>query len=141
MKSVFDSPYHSIIGRPSLRIIGYKIGKESLNQTKLPPTPLTFLINPTLTPLDRESKWTHEYESCESLPHYNCIVKRPGKVEMKALNLDGAEVQFTVEGFLAKVLHHEMDHLEGVSLVDRMVPGTLRHDQYIDVYENYPAKK
>ncbi|KAJ3062215.1 hypothetical protein HDU98_001897 [Podochytrium sp. JEL0797] len=131
-------PSTSQVGHP-LRILGYKISdSQTIKDKHISASPLTFLINPSLEILERESKWSMEYESCESLPHYNCIVKRPGKVKVKGLNTQGNPIDFVAEGFLAKVLHHEMDHLDGITLVDRMEMKTLRHDQYIDVFENYP---
>ncbi|KAJ3226442.1 Neuraminidase [Chytriomyces hyalinus] len=134
MRSVFASPYHSVIGLSapqvghSLSIIAYRNN-----------TPLTFLFNPVLAPLQPQSKWAAQYESCESLPHYNCIVRRPDRVRVTALDTDANEVSFEASGFLARVIHHECDHLEGITLADRMVEKTLRHDQYIDVFENYPS--
>ncbi|KAJ3005026.1 UNVERIFIED_CONTAM: hypothetical protein HDU68_004807 [Siphonaria sp. JEL0065] len=146
LKSVFDSPYHTVIGLSApqvghpLRIIAYKISDpKTIKEKKVTASPLTFLINPTLEILEHKSKWQAEYESCESMPHYNCIVRRPGKVKVDALNVKGEKVSFTAEGFLAKVLHHEVDHLDGITLVDRALEKTLRHDQHIDVYENYPS--
>ncbi|KAI8612867.1 peptide deformylase [Chytriomyces sp. MP71] len=143
IRSVFESPYHTVcglsapqIGSP-LSIIAYRIK----NVSGVPPIPLTFLINPKLTVTEREAKWTLEYESCESLPSYNAIVRRPTRVRVDALNLEGEKVGFEASGYLAKVLHHECDHLEGKTLLERMEKGTLRHDQYIDVYENYPVSK
>ncbi|KAI9349549.1 peptide deformylase [Obelidium mucronatum] len=128
------------VGHP-LRIIAYKIGDaQTIKAKKATASPLTFLINPTLEILERESKWEAEYESCESMPHYNCLVKRPSKVLVEALDVKGEKIRFTADGFLAKVLHHEVDHLDGITLVDRALPKTLRHDQYIELFENYPSK-
>jgi peptide deformylase len=47
-------------------------------------------------------------------------VKRPKQVTVNAYNLQGEEIQATVEGMLARVIQHETDHLDGVVFPDRM---------------------
>ncbi|KAJ3351002.1 Peptide deformylase 1A, chloroplastic/mitochondrial [Entophlyctis luteolus] len=54
------------------------------------------------------------------------------QVRVEAIGENGEDIRFDANGYLARVLHHEMDHLDGITLVERMVPHTLRHDQYID---------
>jgi peptide deformylase len=57
-------------------------------------------------------------ESCLSLPTFSCKVKRYECVTMKGKNEKGEDIEIKAEGLLAVILQHEMDHLEGKTLVD-----------------------
>ncbi|KAJ3299762.1 RNAPII degradation factor [Borealophlyctis nickersoniae] len=145
MTSVLDTKSHApivgvaapLLGEP-LRLIAYRIeDSQTLREHKMDPVPLTFLVNPTMEITDRKAKqeWPAEYESCPSVPSFNALVRRAEAVKVDALDLDGKPVTVTAKGFLARVIQHELDHLEGISYVEKMEPQTLRHDQYIDQYE------
>ncbi|KND01489.1 peptide deformylase [Spizellomyces punctatus DAOM BR117] len=149
MKGVFSSPYTPVVGLAApqighpIRLIAYRLeDKKLLEERRIDPVPLTFLINPTLliTDKDPETKWSAEYESCESVPNYNALVKRAGHVKVEALDLKGNKVSFSTGGFLARLLQHEMDHLDGVLFTDRMDCKSFRHDKYIDKYELYTGR-
>lgn len=79
-------------------------------------------INPEII----EEKGEREVdEGCLSFPNKFAKVIRPEKVKIRALNREGKEIKLTATGLLAQAICHEVDHLEGVVLVDRMIPGTL----------------
>ncbi len=59
-------------------------------------------------------------EGCLSLPGITGEVRRPSKVTMKALNLDGNEIEIKASGLLARCWQHEIDHLDGVLILDKM---------------------
>lgn len=59
-------------------------------------------------------------EGCLSLPGTYADVKRPQKIELNAYDLSGKEIKRKVDGFLARVLQHELDHLDGVLFIDRI---------------------
>jgi peptide deformylase len=81
--------------------------------------PLVF-INPALVVLDPE---LHEYdEGCLSVPGYYETVRRPGKIQVSALDRDGKAFTRDVEGLLATCLQHEIDHLNGRLFVDYLSP-------------------
>lgn len=66
-------------------------------------------------------------EGCLSLPGYIGEVKRHVDVTVKAQNLDGKEIRLRANELLAQALEHEIDHLNGVLFVDRLVsPDSLR---------------
>lgn len=70
-------------------------------------------------------------EGCLSVPGRHCTVERPEKVTVVAQNRDGKHVQLTGEGLLARALCHEIDHLEGVLYVDKMIEDvTDRMDEF-----------
>ena len=59
-------------------------------------------------------------EGCLSLPEVTANVRRPSRISVRALGLDGRPVSFTAEGFEARVILHEIDHLDGVLILDRV---------------------
>jgi peptide deformylase len=59
-------------------------------------------------------------EGCLSLPDITANVRRATRIEVRALDLDGAERRIRAEGFEARVILHEMDHLDGVLILDRV---------------------
>ncbi len=77
------------------------------------------LINPRITVLDEQDQ-LGMYEGCLSLPGLRGWVERPASVRVEALDANGTEVSFTLEGFPAVVMQHECDHLQGVLYVDRI---------------------
>jgi peptide deformylase len=80
------------------------------------------LINPTV----HESKGPEAgLEGCLSLPGLFGEVERPARVTVKARDVHGRPVTIKADDLLARVLQHEIDHLEGVLFVDRVIPETL----------------
>ncbi len=75
------------------------------------------LINPEI--IKGEGKTTFD-EGCLSVPSFFETVERFEKVEMKAFDVNGQEMRFTVDGLLAIVIQHEMDHLEGTLFIDHI---------------------
>jgi len=61
-----------------------------------------------------------EEEGCLSVPGVTCKIKRPGVVAIRATDLGGAVFEETAEGLAARVFQHEMDHLDGRLILDRM---------------------
>ena len=60
-------------------------------------------------------------ESCLSVPGRCGTVERPEKVTVRAQDRSGEPIEVTGEGFLAMALCHELDHLDGVVYVDKMI--------------------
>lgn len=78
----------------------------------------TALINPEIVKYEGDE--IEDYEGCLSVSGYYGRVKRWSKVRVKALNADGVEVRFKAEGFLARVIQHEIDHTNGILFVDHI---------------------
>lgn len=76
------------------------------------------LINPEITKLEGEIE--EDYEGCLSILDTYGKVPRHTKVRVKALNIHGKPIRITAEGFLARVLQHEIDHTNGVVFVDHI---------------------
>jgi peptide deformylase len=80
--------------------------------------PLTALVNPVL-------EWTSEElevgeEGCLSLPGVHVEVERPARVRVRARDQEGQEREVEAEGLEARVIQHEIDHLDGVLILDRI---------------------
>lgn len=73
------------------------------------------LINPEFTLLEGEQTGQ---EGCLSVPGVVGIVKRAQKVNVKALDRNGQEINITAEDLLARAFQHEIDHLEGILFTD-----------------------
>jgi peptide deformylase len=80
---------------------------------------LIVLINPVII----EKEGTEESdEGCLSIPGYLPIIKRSAKVIAKGLNREGKPIQLEADGLLARALQHEIDHLDGLLIIDRISP-------------------
>lgn len=80
--------------------------------------PLTAFINPRITYLTEEQQGF--WEGCLSVPGLRGFVERPSRVRVNYLNEKGVEQELETQGFLATVLQHELDHLQGVLYIDRI---------------------
>lgn len=78
------------------------------------------LVNPRVVELGGETDRAEE--GCLSIPGVRDVVERPVKATVEALDLDGEPIRIEAEGLLARVLQHEIDHLEGILFPDRLSP-------------------
>jgi peptide deformylase len=79
------------------------------------------LINPEIT--KREGTIEKDYEGCLSIKQLYGVVPRHSKVRLKALDINGQPTRIRADGFLARVLQHEVDHLNGKLFIDH-----IKHD-------------
>lgn len=84
------------------------------------------LINPEIV---SSSGKQESFEGCLSVKEYNGIVIRPYKVSIKAQDRFGNPFSMTVEGFMATVFSHEIDHLNGILFIDKAVELFRKNDQ------------
>jgi peptide deformylase len=78
----------------------------------------TALINPEI--VKYEGEIVADYEGCLSVGGVYGKVPRSTKIRVKALDLEGTEVRFKAEGFLARVIQHEVDHTNGIVFIDHI---------------------
>lgn len=78
----------------------------------------TVLINPEI--VKYEGEIIEDYEGCLSVKDIYGKVPRHSKVRIKATNIDGREIRFKADGFLARVVQHEIDHTNGILFVDHI---------------------
>lgn len=83
------------------------------------------LINPEITHLSGEQVGS---EACLSYPGYAGIVKRAQVVEVKTLTRSGEELVIRGEGFLARCIQHEVDHLNGILFIDHIKDGLFYNE-------------
>lgn len=87
------------------------------------------LVNPRVA--DQSGPDEEDWEGCFSVPGLVGRVRRPGRISVEHLSLDGGTVVSPFEGYLARVVQHEIDHLEGVLYLDRVTDtrtlSTLGH--------------
>jgi len=98
------------------------------------PLPFQVLANPRLTVVDRTP--VELYEGCLSVADFMMVVPRVRAVQVEALNHAGAPVTLSLEGWPARILQHEIDHLRGVLCIDRMNSRTFtsvrNHGRHVD---------
>jgi peptide deformylase len=78
------------------------------------------LANPMITEISKE-KINYD-EGCLSFPGITDTIDRPAKIVVKAQGPDGSEIMMEAEGLLAICLQHEIDHLNGITFIERMSP-------------------
>ncbi len=76
------------------------------------------LINPEIVKTEGEP--VLDYEGCLSVKNIYGLVPRYPKVRVKALDINGRELRFKAEGFLSRVIQHEIDHTNGILFIDHI---------------------
>ncbi len=74
-----------------------------------------FLINPVICACEGENVVE---EACLSVPDFNVEIVRPACVQICAVDLDGNEINLDADGLLARALQHEIDHLQGTTILE-----------------------
>ena len=82
----------------------------------------TTLINPEI--VKYEGNLIEDYEGCLSVKDIYGKVPRYSKIRVRAINTEGQEVRFKADGFLARVIQHEIDHTNGVVFIDHIKDNT-----------------
>lgn len=82
----------------------------------------TVLINPEI--IKYEGEVVADYEGCLSVKSVYGKIPRHTKIRVKALDEDGNEIRFRAEGFLARVVQHEIDHTNGILIIDHIKEKT-----------------
>jgi peptide deformylase len=85
--------------------------------------PLTVLVNPVIEWASEELETLEE--GCLSLPGVHVEVERPAQVRVRARDVSGKQLTVEAEGLEARVIQHEIDHLDGILILDR-IPRELR---------------
>jgi peptide deformylase len=85
---------------------------------EIPPIPRTVLINPEIVPLDGATE--NGWEACLSVPGLRGLVPRYTRIRYAGFDATGARIEREVEGYHARVVQHECDHLDGILYPQRM---------------------
>ena len=102
-----------------LVIFGYT---HNVRYPEAPPVPRTVLINPVITPLD--SEWVDGWEGCLSVPGLRGVVPRYNRIRYTGFDPQGQPIDREADGFHARVVQHECDHLIGRLYPTRMADLT-----------------
>lgn len=90
--------------------------------------PLMIIVNPVITVLDETLQGF--WEGCLSVPGLRGFVERPQKIQVDFLDDQAQAQSLTIEGFLATVFQHEIDHLFGILYIDKVKhPHLLSFDE------------
>jgi peptide deformylase len=84
------------------------------------------IINPRI--IENEGIIISENEGCLSVPDFRSDVKRAARIVVEGVDRDGKSLRFEADGFLAIVLQHEIDHLNGTLFIDRI--SALKRELY-----------
>jgi peptide deformylase len=101
----------------SLRVVIFEL-EGNPRYPHLSPVPYTVLVNPQLTVLGEEQE--EGWEGCLSVPGMRGLVPRHRCLRYRGFDAGGATLDRTVEGFHARVVQHEVDHLDGILFPQRV---------------------
>jgi peptide deformylase len=101
----------------SARVVIFEL-KDNPRYPHLAPVPYTVLVNPLVTPLGAEED--EGWEGCLSVPGLRGLVPRFRRLRYQGFDVQGAPIDRTVEGFHARVVQHEVDHLDGILFPQRV---------------------
>ena len=82
------------------------------------------LVNPKIVKQKGEQEVE---EGCLSFPNQYAKIIRPAEVVIEALDENGKKIKIKGEKLLAQAISHELDHLDGILFVDKIIPGTLEY--------------
>lgn len=132
-----DAELHDLVSQMFEIMYDFRGVGLAANQVALPIR--LFVANPSgdrkekeqemvfINPVINKPKGTVEAEEgCLSLPGINANVFRSKSLEVNAYNLQGIEIAGPVDGFLARIIQHELDHLDGVMFIDRLSEEGIR---------------
>ena len=95
-----------------LQLVIFGTGAPNPRYPDAPVVPRTVLLNPVITPLGNEEE--EGWEGCLSVPGLRGLVPRWRRIRYQGFDLQGRAIEREVDGFHARVVQHECDHLQGV---------------------------
>lgn len=93
------------------------------------------IINPVVTKTSREKE--EAWEACLSIPDVYAKVERPKKVKVEAMDVEGNKIKINASGYYARVIQHEIDHLNGILITDIAKGPILNNTQFEKLLESY----
>ena len=102
----------------SKRIIVVGVKKENIKYNDVEDIPITVMINPSWKKISDETDV--QYEGCMSVPVIRGKVERYKSIELTYYNEDGDKVTKTINGFFARLIQHEYDHLDGIVFLEKV---------------------
>ena len=102
------------VGVP-LRVVIFGYSDPTIRNPRYPdadPVPQTILVNPVIEPLSNEEE--EGWEGCLSVPGLRGVVPRHARIRYRGVDLEGKPIDREADGFHARVVQHECDHLDGI---------------------------
>ncbi|AXT61318.1 peptide deformylase [Aquimarina sp. AD10] len=124
------------IAAPQVNVLKRIFTMEMTDNPRYPdrhPFPLYVVINPEIECLGHEL--VDSWEGCLSIPNIRGKLKRYKRIKLKGYDRNGKSFEEELEGFAAIVAQHELDHLNGVLLIDRM--DSMKTLTFQEEYEKY----
>jgi len=119
----------------SERVVIFKVPAERTTGLALDtPQELVAVVNPVIEPVGTETELG--WEGCLSVPGLRGAVPRFKRIRFRAVTPEGEAIDRTVEGFHARVVQHECDHLDGILYVQRMTDHRLL--TFVEEWQRYP---
>ncbi len=104
------------------RVFTFGLDKANPRYPDAAACPIECWVNPKITWFSEETCWA--WEGCLSAPGFRGWIERPTAVTLKGLNRHGEPMEKELTGFMARVVQHEMDHLDGILFPQRVTdPG------------------
>jgi peptide deformylase len=148
LKGFIDDMFETMYAAPGIGLAANQVGKslqiliydegwatERDKKEKYQNQPRV-LINPQIVKAEGSQTFS---EGCLSHPGFEDEITRSSKIVVKAKDGQYKNLEFVVEGFLATVIQHEMDHLQGIRVIDRV--SRLKRSLYIKQYTKEFANK
>jgi peptide deformylase len=131
LQTLIDNMGNTMYHAPGIGLAAIQVGvdKSLLVYDINPPEDgrrLNVLINPKI--ISQEGEILSENEGCLSVPDFRADIKRAARILVEAVDRDGNPQNIEAEGFLAIVLQHEIDHLNGTLCIDHV--SALKRQMY-----------
>ena len=119
VRDMFETMYHAEgIGLAAPQIgISQRVIVVDLRSEEQPEARLA-LINPEIVWASRD--YEKSPEGCLSIPGLEEVIKRSSAIRVEAVGIDGGQMELEADGLFARVLQHEIDHIDGILFVDRV---------------------
>jgi peptide deformylase len=115
------------------RMIIIEVSPENPRYPQQEAIPLTVIVNPKIT--FKAETYEEGWEGCLSVPNFRAKVPRSTAVRVSGLDRQGDFLEIDAKGFFARVIQHEVDHLEGKVFLDRL--PNLQTLTYLREYQKY----
>lgn len=117
--ALLDNLYETMVANDGIGIAAPQVGKNKrIAVVEVDEGDKFELINPEIIEAKGESI---DVEGCLSIPHVYGTVKRADEVTVRYYDREGEEIEVTAFGYLARAFQHEIDHLDGVLFVEKMI--------------------
>ena len=121
--ALLDNLYETMVANDGIGIAAPQVGKNKrIAVVEVDEGDKFELINPEIIEAKGESI---DVEGCLSIPHVYGTVKRADEVTVRYYDREGEEIEVTAFGYLARAFQHEIDHLDGVLFVEKMIEQIL----------------